>query len=102
MSPLDDWIISTCAGYIVPPCRFSEPDDALSRINGSPVNLDAEVVSYFLPLFRNSIETCPIHIVFSSTDAGEQYNPIRELVRNVALGTIDEKIMATRQLALQL
>jgi len=100
------WSISYCAGYIVPPCKGLEPEDVIEQINGAPVSLESEVINYFRPLFVDSWNTCTIEIAFLPIEDNEgefeQYNPIRDMVRKIADGSLDEKTTCSKQLALQL
>jgi hypothetical protein len=101
MSPDVGWNITFCAGYIVPPCKDMEPDDAMDKIQGSPMNLAAQTLDYFQPLFDEVHETCQLEIVFNSPD-GDQQNIIRDLIRDISFGDQATQYLSSRKLALQL
>ena len=101
MSEVHDWKITFCAGYIVPPSRGLKEADAVQGIQGSHVKLDHSIISYFNPLFIDSVVTCPINVIFTHTE-GRQENEIRDRVKQLAFGLQEEQVEHAKALALAL
>ncbi|NVM23847.1 MAG: hypothetical protein HWN68_18965 [Desulfobacterales bacterium] len=102
MSPkTESWELLFCAGYIVWPCKGLEPDAVQDRVAGSPINVDTIPTSFFLPLFAESAERCPIDIGFA-LEGEKQENTVRNLVRSIAFDEPTKKAHAAQELAYRL
>ena len=101
MATSEDWRISYCAGYVVPPCKHLDHAAAAEQIQGSSVTLSSRVHRYFHPKLVESPQSCTVHIAFTPTE-GEQRNDIRDLVRRLAFGDLAEQNEASRELAVHL
>jgi hypothetical protein len=71
----------------------------LRKVQGSPIDLSWDVISYFQPLFERSVSQYPLEISFAPVEGDIQNNPVRTRIRQVAFGEHGEKIEATRWLA---
>lgn len=94
----DAWTYTFWAGYLVPPCRGLSLEDASRIIRGSPISVNDIPNGFFAPLFCDADVRCPIGVAFLS-DEGRPSNSVRDLVRLIALGDLESRESAARELA---
>jgi hypothetical protein len=97
----DQWSLGFCAGYIVQPCWGLELEVIEDHITGSAMDITSLPERFFLPLFTESAEKCPIDIAFLPEN-GKQENLIRGLIRSIAFEDDLQKTQAARVLACRL
>lgn len=98
---VESWKLSFCAGYVVPSCKNLEPKVIQENVKGSPINVNSLPIEYFHSLFADSDKKCPIDILFVSENSTQQ-NAVRDLIRSIAVDTLDKKAKAAHELAYRL
>jgi hypothetical protein len=95
------WALSFCAAYIVPPCKGLEREQVMSLVKGSSVPTDADLNDFLHEMFEESAGKCVVDIAFVADDE-EQENPVRTIVRSIALGDTEARMAGAHELACRL